>query len=662
MPASPDTLVAIDTGGTFTDLVLADAHGVRCAKVPSTPDDPARAILAGLEQLGARGARVVHGTTVGTNAVLERRGARTGFVTNEGFRDLLVIGRQNRPALYALRVERPEPLVARADVLTVPGRLSARGEVLEPLAQADVDALVAAMAAAAGDGVEAVAICLLHSYADPAHEAALAAALRDALPELRVSVSSELLPLFREYERAVATTLNAYVQPVMARYLGRLGAALGEELLINQSDGGTVRAAEAAEEPVRTLLSGPAGGVLGALEAGRGAGRTRLIGFDMGGTSTDVALVDGAPSYTREGTIGGLPLPVRTIDIHTVGAGGGSVAWLDAGGALKVGPHSAGAAPGPACYGRGEEPTVTDADVVLGRLPSGVPLAGSLALDRARAVAAVHRIAEPLGVSVEEAAAGIVAVAEARMVRAIKVISLERGHDPRDFTLVAFGGAGALHACGVAEALEMRAVLVPVAPGLLSAVGMLSADCSRELVAATMETIPAGAALEPDRLAAALAPLRAQGAAFLDSQGVADADRAYEGRVALRYRGQSFELDVPAEGDVIARFHERHAWRYGYDLRERDVEWVAVGLRALGRRPKVAVPATAGAPSRSPGASTNWGHACAEVFWRDELAPGETRRGPLVVAELSATTWVAPGWRLTVEPGGALLLEAEAAP
>ncbi len=473
-------LLAVDTGGTFTDLVLLRRGLVATLKVPSTPDDPAQAVLDGIRQILERDEPFVllHGSTVATNALLERRGARVVLVTNEGFEDVIEIGRQNRPQLYALVGHRLPPLVAREDRLGVPGRLDAEGAEIAPL---DPDALSALPASVAARGAESVAVSLLHSYANPEHERAVAATLRST--GLPLSVSSEIVPEFREYERTSTTVVNAYVAPKMDRYLGRLQTEAGAaRVSIMGSSGGALPIERARREPVHTVLSGPAGGVVGALTWARRAGHDSVISFDMGGTSTDVSLCPGRPLRTRELSIADQPAAIPVIDIHTVGAGGGSIARVDAGGALRVGPQSAGARPGPICYGGGgTEITVTDAHVWLGRLPADAFLGGGRALDRSAIERPLSELADALGATPEEAAEGVLAVADTAMERALRVISVERGYDPVDFALVAFGGAGALHVAELTSRLGARRAIVPPDPGLLSAYGMLASPITKEV-------------------------------------------------------------------------------------------------------------------------------------------------------------------------------------
>ncbi len=475
-----ETIIGVDIGGTFTDFVVLAGGEIRIHKTPSTPHDPSVAFLRGLEELEiGSGAAFVHGSTVATNAILERRGARTALLTTEGFRDVLELGRQTRLGLYDLTPRKHVPLIPREQCHEVPERVDRNGNVLEPL---DEGAVRAALDQIKGAGVESLAVCLLFSFANAAHEEQIGALVEAA--GLNVSLSSRILPEYREYERASTTAANAYVAPLMQRYLRRLDeklTALGRRRLwVMQSNGGVLSVEGAAREAVRTVLSGPAGGVVAAWQVGRAAGFERLLAFDMGGTSTDVSLIDGEPATSREGGIGDLPIRVPLLDIHTVGAGGGSLARVDAGGRLRVGPESAGADPGPACYGRGDLATVTDANLVLGRLLPQSFSAGRIRLDLERAQAAIRKIATALRLPVEEAAEGIVRVADTQMARALRKVSVERGHDPRRFCLIAFGGGGPLHACALAEELGIPTVLVPRYPGALSALGMLLSDFRKE--------------------------------------------------------------------------------------------------------------------------------------------------------------------------------------
>ncbi|MGE3497894.1 MAG: hydantoinase/oxoprolinase family protein [Candidatus Binatia bacterium] len=646
-------LIGVDTGGTFTDFVCFAPDGLRVHKRPSTPDNPARAVLAGLaEILGGRGTDGVHityGSTVATNAVLERKGARVALITTAGFEDVLEIGRQNRPDLYALEPRRPVPLVARARRFGAAERLDYTGAVLRPLSPAEVRRLLGAVRRA---GADSVAVCLLHGYANPVHERRLGAALRAQGAD--TSLAHELVSEYREYERTSTTVLNAYVAPVMRRHLGELARRVGRATLrVMQSSGGAASAATASREPVRTLLSGPAAGAIGALAAARRAGLRHLIAFDMGGTSTDVSLFDGQPGQRTEWSIGDLAVTVPALDIHTVGAGGGSLAYRDAGGALAVGPESAGADPGPACYGRGERPTVTDADLLLGRLVPEQFLGGRMALDVERARRAVTGLARALRLDVDETAEGIVRVVNASMERAIRRVSIERGFDPREYVLVAFGGAAGMHACELAEGLDMRQVLVPRHPGLLSAWGAVAADLRRDYVQTVRLTEPDARALS-SRVRALATRARRE----LLAEGAAARDVSCAARLDVRYRGQSYELSVPLGPAYRAAFHAAHRRRYGYADVDRPVEVVNVRLSATAPSPAPALRPARAEPAASAPHRLRWagGWRAARRIAREALPRRGPVAGPLVITELSATTVVAPGWRVRVLAHGDLLL------
>ncbi|MCU0726091.1 MAG: hydantoinase/oxoprolinase family protein [Planctomycetes bacterium] len=649
--------IGIDTGGTFTDFVRlgGEPGSGPCAvhKVLSTPDDPARAVLAGLAGIGALGTsdRLVHGTTVATNALLTRSSPPVAFLTTRGFRDILEIGRQDRPDLYALEPARPEPLVPRHLRLEVAGRIGVDGTVLEPLDEAAVARIAARLVRA---GLRSAAVGFLHSFAWPAHERKAAAILRRA--GLAVCASFEVLREHREYERFSTTVVNAYVAPVVSRYLGRLArAAGGGRLSVMQSNGGIVSWRACARLPARTVLSGPAGGVVAAREAGRAAGFPRVISFDMGGTSTDVCLIDGEARLATDLRIGGIPVALPAIDVHTVGAGGGSIARVDAGGALAVGPGSAGADPGPACYGRGgREATVTDAHVFLGLLPPDRFLGGRMALDAGSAAAAVSRLARRAGLSPRAAALGILRVAEATMERAIRVVSLERGHDPSDFTLVAFGGAGGLHGAALAAGLGMERVLVPPDPGSLSALGMARAAVVQDLSQAALGPLGPHLGGIRDALAARLSRSMA-------AEGIAGP--RIDASLDLRYRGQSFEIEVPFDGGREA-FEEAHERLWLSRHPGREVEAVSVRVRATG---EVAAPPPAAWPrggadgSRallfSRRAAFPAGERETAFFDRALLRAGNRLPGPAVVLEPTGTTVVPPGFAARVDRLGNLLVE-----
>ncbi|TXD38353.1 hydantoinase/oxoprolinase family protein [Lujinxingia vulgaris] len=663
----------VDTGGTFTDVVMPGGDGrLRVHKLLSTPADPSEAIGDGVEALLGPGAppyELVHGTTVATNALLERRGRRVAFVITAGFEDVLWLGRQARPELYALHVQMPEPVVARADVIGVRERLSAEGEVVEALSEAEVARVVAEVEAL---GVEAVAICTLHAWANPAHEAQLAKALRSHPAGWHVSPSHEISGAFREFERASTASVNAYVGPLMAGYLRRLQERLegARSLEVLLSHGGRAEVGFAAEQPVHTALSGPAGGVVGAFQAAREVGIETIITLDMGGTSTDVSLVDGELEVREDAEIGGLSMVVPVIDIVTVGAGGGSIAYRDAGGALRVGPRSAGASPGPACYGRGgRELTVTDAHLALGTLRSDRFLGGEMTLDASAALGALRRLAGELETPEEEVARGVLAIADAAMARALKVVSLERGRDPRAFTLVGFGGAGGLHACRLAEALSMRRVLIPENPGLLSARGMLGARRRRFYRRTVLR--PLGDVLAEDgALRELLEESEANARVALGGEEGAQVELRWE--AGLRYQGQSFEVVVPVDwsagaarlSDPQERFEAEHERLYGYRA-AREVELVGLRLSAsLEAAPALAAPAPTGDAEALAAADEvtldmGKGPVAARVIERAWLAEGQRIKGPLVLTEYSATTVVLPGWEVRVSKGH-LILEREA--
>jgi N-methylhydantoinase A/oxoprolinase/acetone carboxylase beta subunit len=643
--------IGVDTGGTFTDLVRFDAAGLTVHKVRSTPDDPSRAILQGLSDLGREaGTRdVVHGSTVATNAVLERTGARVALVATAGFEDVVRIGRQTRPALYDLMQPVPRPLVDPALTFGCPERLDADGQVLVPLDDAAIDDLVARVRAS---GATAVAVCGLHAYRNPMHEERLAAALEAA--GLVVSASSRVLREYREYERWSTTIVDAYVRPLMDAYLGALETGLGgDRLAIMQSNGGTISAAAARGASVRTILSGPAAGVVGARAVAEAAGHPRVISFDMGGTSTDACLIDAAIPTTPESKVGDFPIRLPVIDIHTVGAGGGSIAFVDSGGALRVGPRSAGAVPGPACYGAGDALTVTDANLLLGRLDPDFFLGGRMALDVERSRRAARALAPRLGLSEAALAEGVVRIANANMERAIRVVSVQRGHDPRQFALLAFGGAGGMHACAIAAALDIATVIVPRHAGVLSALGMLLADVVKDYA---LTVLRPGDSLAAGELDALFAPLAAQAMADLAREGFA-ADRVdLERTLDIRYAGQSYEIGVPAADGFRDAFDRRHARAYGYADPRRAIEIVTLRVVAAGRTAKPALPRTppAGDPSTATPSRVREarfdGRLVATACYRwDDLPPGAAAEGPAIVASGEATAVVPPGFRFHVD-------------
>lgn len=699
-------IIGVDTGGTFTDLVAVDGREIRVHKLASTPDDPSRAVLEGLRQLlgaGAHGGEatadgeaarddeawagvdVIHGSTVATNALLERKGARVALVTTAGFEDVIEIGRQTRTEIYDLGVTKPEPLVPRERRFGVSERLDERGAVLSPLSLDGTEdgSLASVVRAVVEIGAEAVAICLLHSYANPEHERALAEAFRaiEGRPALFVTASHEVLPEFREYERTSTTAVNAFVGPVMSKYLTALGERLDpERVRIMASNGGVVSLETASRLAVQTILSGPAGGAVGGFEIGRLAGYDQIITFDMGGTSTDVSLCAGALSRTSEAEIGGLPIRVPIIDIHTVGAGGGSIASRDPGGSLRVGPRSAGAVPGPICYGRGgRDVTVTDANLFLGRLSADHFLGGAQALVPEGVAPAIDRLAEALGLEPSAAAEGVVRVANATMERAIRVISLERGFDPRDFSLVCFGGAGGLHAADLARSLGIPRVIVPPRAGALSALGMLMAEPSRDFSRTLM--IPA-ADLAARTLEAEFEALEARGRSELVADGFPESSLRFDRLADLRYAGQGFELAVAATsvgagapdetrgtaadfGDrLVSAFHEAHERRYGYADPSRPTEIVTIRVRVTASADKPELRSSELGDSDSAAAVLGphtfvYDGAAHEgvLVDRDALRPGHEFGGPAIVVEYSTTTLVPPDAVCRVDEWGNLLLD-----
>jgi len=622
--------IGIDSGGTFTDFVVLDNDGkLDSFKLRSNPASPANAVLEGLRRIAAKRAEVVHGSTVATNALLERKGAKTAFVTTRGFEDLIAIGRQNRPELYNLTPALPVPLVPRDLCFGVDERMLFDGTVERALRPADIEELRRKIGAS---GAESVAICLLHSYQNDAHERLLLKSLNGF-----VSASCDVSPEFREFERASTTVINAYVGPLMDRYLGELERQSPHKVSIMQSNGGLVMASEARKQAVRTILSGPAGGIVGAVEIARLCGFKKALTFDMGGTSTDVALAAREPRLTTEARIDNFPVRVPMLDIHTVGAGGGSIATIDAGGSLRVGPESAGAVPGPACYGRGDQATITDAHVVLGRIAAEQLVGGEMPIDVAAAERAIERIGAGLGLDTVSAAAAILRVANSNMERAIRAVSVERGEDPREFPLVAFGGCGGLHACEIAEELGITTVIVPRLAGALSALGMLLADRTRDYSVGAL-----GVSDYETRFRK------------LEKQAKKDVPGATLERFAdVRYTGQSYELTIPSN----ANFHKEHQRVYGYSNPKRATQLVTLRVRATVRveRPSLRVPAAR--------------HVRGEVRrvwidgrWREipasprESLGARALPGPALITDYGSTTLVPPGWSIRQDRARSLIL------
>jgi N-methylhydantoinase A len=701
MPRRPQTLrVAIDTGGTFTDCVWIDSgRRLRMLKVFSTPADPSEAIVEALNKINHQGELVIlHGTTVGTNTLLERKGARTALVTTAGFEDAIEIGRQARPKLYDFFFDRVEPLVPADLRFGIEERTGSDGEILTSPSAADLNALVSQIAK---QSPESIAISLLFSFVNPKNELAIVQALKPL--GVPLSISHQILPEFREYERTSTVVINAYLQPVMQNYLEslrhraeqlclnrpveygverRLSAAKGARkndgalgavsprIFVMQSSGGITSLASAASEPVRTVLSGPAGGVVGAAASARASGFDRMIAFDMGGTSTDVSLVEGALATASNAEVAGLPIGVPMLDIHTVGAGGGSLARFDAGGVLRVGPESAGADPGPICYGRGLQPTVTDANLLLGRLQPSRFLGGdfTLDLDRTRRVTREWLKQQGSPLTLERFAAGVVRVVNAIMEKAIRVVSIERGRDPRDFAIVAFGGAGGLHACALAESLSIPRVILPALPGALSALGILFSDVvkdySRTVLWRVAGKLPAA---QLDREFS-----------ILQKQSAKDfREEAWQGRihyqrsVDIRYRGQGYELNLPFTRNLLKEFEQEHRRRYGYVHPTREVELVTLRLRGVVKslrrnakmdhvgtgafarpgRAKLGRLSTPKAPVLFEGKKL-----ATAIHSRDALTPGKTYSGPAIITEYSATTVIPPKKRFHLDPAANLIV------
>jgi len=651
-------LIGVDTGGTFTDFIFREDGEWKILKTPSTPENPADAVLEGLEEIApGRPQKIVHGSTVATNSLLERKGAITALLTNRGFTDVLEIGRQARTELYNLFYRREHPIIPRDLRFGVRGRLLADGREMESLDEEEVREMARAMR---NRGVESVAVVFLYSYLDPVPEKKAAEILREE--GLAVSPSQEILNEFREYERISTTAVNAYLMPRMDGYLGHLEQKLGgDNLAVMQSNGGRIRSRIARKEPVRTVLSGPAGGVVGAYELGKITGHKRLMTLDMGGTSTDVALVDGGLPLTTETTVGGQPLQVPIIDIHTVGAGGGSLAYLDEGGALRVGPESAGADPGPICYGKGEIPAVTDANLFLGRLIPELFLGGRMELTPERVPPYLENLSRKAGLKEEELAEGICNVANANMERALRVISVERGHDPSEFSLFAFGGAGGMHAAFLARSLNIPRVVIPPYPGIFSAIGMLLADVSRD----TSRTVLMGAEelkTSPEEL---FAPLEEEILENMSAEGFSRKEIVLERSLDMRYRGQSFELGIPYSCRFVEDFHSRHRQRYGYHRQGRPVEVVNLRVLGWGRPEKPTWPRRDNPVEDIPDRAIYGSRPVVFdgiredtlLYRREALFYGNRIPGPALILEYSSTTVVPPGVEARVDPWNNLILE-----
>jgi len=670
--------LGVDTGGTFTDFVYFStltntAQNLRFHKVLSTPDDPSMAIEQGIREMGldASSLHVVHGSTVATNAILERKGVPTLLVTHQGLEDVLRIGRQTRPELYQLCPDPIVPLLSSDDCIGVSARINAEGVEQTAMQPDDIKRV---LEQAIAGGYEAVAVCLLFSFINPSHEQTLGKALADGRfdsdnssssndpnnpsfsDKLFVSLSHEVIAEYREYERGATTFLNAYIGPLVQHYLQRLQTRLAaKHLFVMHSAGGVMQAELAGRQAVRLVLSGPAGGLVAAQEIARTLGEKNILSFDMGGTSTDVALLQGKAGKTTEGNIAGMPVSLPMLDIHTIGAGGGSVAWVDTAGLPQVGPESAGAKPGPACYGlSGKQPTVTDANLLLGRLPEDTCLAGSLQLDRHAAHAAFSDYGKSLGLTAEQAAAAVIEIAEEHMVGALRVVSVQRGHDPANFSLLCFGGAGGLHACALAEKLNMCKIIVPIGSGAFSALGMLLGKQQSEFSRSQRMALDgADTATSLQQMFAAL-----QAEAVAEMQGL---QLGFERQLDMRYAGQGFHLTIDYDADLTRLqqdFETAHMQAYGHRL-DRPVEMMTARLSAYVERAMPVLPEleTSTTAAHISAYSDVYGIGRVAHFQRIDLRPGCVYAGPALILEDTATLWLADGWTMTASQHGHLLLE-----
>ncbi len=672
LPTSFSVRIGVDTGGTFTDFVIWKDGRTFNKKIMSTPENPSLAIFAGLKEFLGRESDpifIVHGTTVATNALLERKGGRIALITTAGFEDLLHIGRQTRGRLYSLQPEERKPLLPRRLCFGVNERTLASGKVEREVDRSELRSVIRKIRE---NGVEAVAVCLLHSYANPANERIIAEGL--AGTKLMVSVSSRILPEYREYERMTVTAVNAYLMPVMGRYLAELTQRIRPaELRIMQSNEGYISPQAARREPIKTALSGPAGGAVGALHLAKAAGFPRIISFDMGGTSTDVTLIDGAVQRTHESRVGDFPIRLPIIDIHSVGAGGGSVAYADKGGSLRVGPRSAGADPGPACYGRGDLPTVTDANLFLGRLDPQFFLGGRMDLHPERSRSAIEKIARQIGKTTIETALGIIDVANANMEKAIRVISIERGFDPRSFALFSFGGAGGMHAVDIATCLRIPTVLVPQNAGVLSAFGLLMADSIKDYTRSLMKT---DGQLSVTELDIAFLRLEKTGLEDMGRDGFSAGDVVLERSLDCRYLGQSYEINVPyfrattLRRAFLERFDRRHSELYSYRHEKRTVEVVNLRIKAIAVAPKIPLKRIPGKKEMDPKALVKTqtlftgGRKAqlAGVYDRSRLVPSNRIAGPALVIDPESTTYLPPGFYARVDPFLNLVIKGSKSP
>ncbi len=652
-------LIGVDTGGTFTDFIYHVNGEWKILKVLSTPDNPAKAVLEGLEKIGGKERRIVHGSTVATNALLERKGAKTALITNRKFEDVIEIGRQNREKLYDLHYRKPEPLIPRDLRFGVRGRVNYRGEILEDINEEEIKKLCDKLK---DHGIESVAVCLLHSYANPVHEKMIGEILQEEL-NIHISLSHEILPEFREYERTSTTVINAYVSPKMDKYLRCIKDKLrkGDTLRVMQSNGGIISTDVAGREAVRTVLSGPAGGVISALYVGKLAGFEKLITFDMGGTSTDVSLIDGKPTITTETKINGLPVKVPMIDIHTIGAGGGSIAYIDDGGILRVGPQSAGADPGPICYGKGgKEITVTDANLFLGRLVPEHFLGGRMKLYPESLREPFRKMADRLSTTSHQLADAILKIANSNMERALRKVSVERGYNPQEFALLSFGGAGGMHAVFLAQSLGIPTVIIPRNPGIFSAMGMLLADVVKDY---SLTVMLRGSETSYTQLEELFSPIVKKALSDMETEGFKEEEVMLEKFLDVRYVGQSYELTIPFTPKYEESFHSQHEKVYGY-RHEREVEIVNLRLRAVANTPKPELPQFSEKSTKDSSQAllgvrkTAFGGDFMEtkIYDREKLKWGNKIYGPAIVVEYSSTTVIPPETHAEVDRFGNLII------
>jgi N-methylhydantoinase A len=650
--------IGIDTGGTFTDFIIFDGQNIQVHKILSNPSDPSITIMKGLQEIGLDNGEmeIIHGSTVATNALLERKGAKVAFITTAGFEDLLFLARQTRKELYNLFVPIEKPLIPKELCIGIHERILYNGKILLALKKEEIAQHIPELKK---KDIQSVALCLLHSYANSEHEEIIQKLLTKA--GINVSASYQILPEYREYERASTTAINAYVSPIMRNYLKKISKKLPEaNLKIMQSNGGSISAQTAMEESIRTILSGPAGGVVGAFEIAQMTGYDNIITFDMGGTSTDVCLCPGRLSLTSESIIGGYPIKIPMINIHTVGAGGGSIAYLDEGRALRVGPQSAGADPGPICYGKGKELTVTDANLLLGRLHPDLFLGGKMKLHLPAVIERMKKLAKELNKDIYQLAEGILDVANTNMERAIRVISVEKGYDPRDFNLVSFGGAGGMHATELAARLGIPRIIVPKNAGILSALGMLLSDTIKDY-SRTVLLKPQEYSL--DKIEKLMHPLIQRGSQEMKHEGFKEDELSFIKFLDLRYTGQSFELTIPFHKNFLATFHQMHQQRYGYCNEEKGVEIVNLRLKVVGQRRKPRLSRGVVTKKKTPSMYEkremifNGKRYKGVIYLRKDLQPGDYLQGPALIIDFGSTTVLPPGISCRVDPYKSLIIE-----